>query len=533
MALVIRFMAYDILIKSGTIFGGSGKAPIYGDVGIKDGIISAIGTNLGKNGKTIIEAQGKYVAPGFIDSTNHSDTHLTLFKYPYQESLLMQGVTTIIGGNCGASLAPLATSDAIGAIRKWANPQDINLNWSSVQEFLDEMQKQKPTLNFGTFIGFGTLRRGIVGDNNQLLSLEEKEKIKFLLREGVEQGALGLSLGLIYGHERVSSTEEIIEIAKALGGTGGIIKFHLRSEGTEIVASVNEAIRIGREAGVPVQIGHLKAIGRKAWPAFEKALELITHARASGAAINYDVSPYSTTGSALYLLVPPGARYGGFAELFRRLDKPEERRKIIEILAAHTLHYDRIMVTSANVKSIVGHTLAEIAKQAGLPPEEALLETIRANEGRVGIIGRTVFFKNTALAIKDSAAFIATDGEGYAQEADREGNLIHPRSFGTFAHFWHRYVQDHKVLLPEQAIWKMTGGPAEKLSLKKRGILAKGNYADFVIFDPKLFRDRATYRNPFRYPAGMEWVGVNGKIAVAHGRHMGIRSGMIVRNHKS
>lgn len=522
-------MAYDILIKSGSVIDGVGNPPAIADISIKNNKISAIGNLANSNANLIINANSKYVTPGFIDITNHSDTHLTLFHYPNFESLIMQGITTIIGGNCGASLAPLGSRDAIQAIRKWADPAEINIDWAGVGEFLKNVEQRQPTVNFGTFIGYGTLRRGVIGDAVRLLNLEEREKVKLLLREGIKEGAFGLSLGLAYGHEKISTTEEVIEIAKVLQETGGIIKIHLRSEGLELLASVNEAVRIGREIGVPIQISHLKTIGKKAWSSFEKALGLIENARASGADINFDVSPYHTTGSALYLLIPAWAREGGFNELFKKLDNLEERKKIIKALKSYTLHYNRILVTSAKTKTIVGHTLAEIAEEGNSSNEEALLETIRANEGRVSIVGRTVSAKNITLALKNKNSFVSSDGVGFSQEASRLGNLVHPRSFGAFPHFWHKFVTDTKFLQPHVALQKMTSGPAGKVGLKKRGVLAKGNYADIIIFDPRLMRDRATYRNPFRYAAGIEWVIINGKIVVEKGRFLGVRAGNVLQ----
>lgn len=521
-------MAYDILIKSGTMIDGTGKPPLLADVGIDGDRISAVG-NLGNAAAAVtINAYGKIVSPGFIDITNHSDTHLTLFKYPQQESLVMQGITTIIGGNCGASLAPLASRQALDAIKKWADPSEINVNWATIGEYLQALEGLRLGINFGTLVGYGTLRRGVIGDETRILNLEEREQVKFLLRQGAKEGAFGLSLGLAYGHERISSTEEIIEIAKALRGTGKIIKIHLRSEGMEILASVNEAIRIGRETGIAVEISHLKAIGKKAWPSLSKALKLIARAKASGLDISFDVSPYRSTGSLLYLLIPWWARQGGFHELFRRIDDSVERKKIIQALAAHTLHYDKILITSARTKGIVGHTLAEVAEEGGLSPEEALVETVRANEGRVAIIGRTVSMKNTLLEISDDSAIISSDGLGLSQEAQQLGDLVHPRSFGSFPRFLGHLAPKLNMSMPE-AIRKITSFPAERLGIEARGIITKKNFADLVIFDPRLFQDRATYKNPFRYPAGIEWVIVNGKVTVGQGRVTGERAGRILR----
>lgn len=508
---------------------GTGKEPVLSDIGIKEDKISVIGDLRGAEAKHIIDAYGKYVTPGFIDITNHSDTHLTIFKYPGLESLVMQGVTTIIGGNCGASLAPLGSKDAINVVRKWANLSEINIDWAEMSEFLETVDKLRPEVNFGTLVGYGTVRRGVIGDEVRLLNDEEKQKVKLLIKKGLTGGAWGLSLGLAYGHERVSTTEEIMDICKILKGAETVINLHLRSEGKDLIAGVNEAVSISRETGIPIHINHLKAIGKKSWPLLKKALLLIENAANSGLDITFDVSPYNTTGSPLYLLIPAWAREGGFTELFRRIDNAGERQKIIDDLKTFTLHFDKILVVAAEVKSVVGKTIAEVAAHAELPPEDAMLELIHANEGRVTISGRTIHSKNMELAACDLRSFIASNGEGYSQEETKTGNLVHPRSFGAFPHFWHHFVTDKKLLEPEKAIMKVTSGPAKKLGIKNRGVIAKDNFADITVFDPVLFHDRATYKNPYRYPVGINYVLVNGKIAVEQGKYMGARAGMVLR----
>lgn len=529
LCFIIEAMSYDILIRGGTVFDGEGSPGAVADVGIKGDRVADIGDLGNSSADLVVNAAGKYVAPGFVDITNHSDTRLTLFHSPALESMVMQGVTTIVGGNCGSSLAPRVSAQSLDAIKKWADPSTINVNWNTFGEFLEQVEVLRPGPNVGFLAGYGTLRRGVVGDEIRPLRPDEQEQITYVLRQSLEQGALGLSLGLSYGHERVSTTEEISEASRTAAEAGGIVKIHLRSEGKELLASINETIRIGRETGAAVHVSHLKAIGKQAWPLLPRALELLENARSSGLDITYDVSPYSTTGSALYLLLPAGARQAGFSELFRRLNNPGERRVIADLLKNATLHYDRFIITSAKVKAIVGKTLARIAQDAGLEPEEALIETVRANDGRVSIIGKTLLDENTRKAVEHHAAIIASDGFGMAQEAGRSGDLTHPRSFGAFPHFWHRFVEREKIMPPELAIKKMTSLPARRMGLPDRGVLRRDAAADVVVFDPRLYKDRATYANPYRYPAGMEWVLINGKPAVEQGKMVGARNGNVLR----
>lgn len=530
--IVEAMASYDILIKGGSVLDGAGNPPAVADVGITEGKIAEIGALEGASAKAEIAAGGKFVTPGFIDITNHSDTHLTIFKYPLLESMVMQGVTTIIGGNCGASLAPLVSREAIRGVSKWADLSEIGINWTSVDEFLQAADKMRLGLNFGTLIGFGTLRRGIVGNAGQPLTPEERAKMTLLIERAIEEGAYGLSLGLAYGHERAASTEELIELAKSVAARKGVVKIHLRSEGAEVLGAVNEAIRIGREAGATIIISHFKVIGRKSWPLAHKAMELIANARSSGVSIWFDVSPYRTTGSPLYLLLPPWARRGGFGELFERLAVQAERKRIADAVATSTLHYDKIIVIAAKHRQIVGKTLAEIAENMGMRPDEAMLEIIRGNEGRVTILGRTVSLKNTRRAVQDPNSLIASDGYGVSQDGISTGNLVHPRSFGAFPHFWHKFITDTQTLKPEEAIVKITGGPATVLGIVGRGVIAKGNFADITVFDPRLIRDRSTYKNPYRYPAGIEWVIINGQVVVEQSRHTGVRAGAVLRKNQ-
>ncbi|MEK7082805.1 MAG: hypothetical protein AAB972_01425 [Patescibacteria group bacterium] len=519
---------YDTIIKSGMLYDGKGGDPVQADIGIVKDRIAAIGQLTDKTAK-VINALGKYVTPGFIDITNHSDTHLTIFKYPGLESMLMQGITTAIGGNCGASLAPLGSPDAISGISKWADTSEININWATFEEYLGEIATLRPGINFGSFVGYGTLRRGVIGDGVRVITQVEREKIKFLLANSLDQGAFGLSLGLSYGHEAISPIEELIEIAHVVRIKGGILKIHLRSEGKGLLAAINEVVRIGREAGVSIQISHLKAIGGKSWHMLAPALDIIHNARGSGLNINFDVSPYATTGSSLYLLIPPWAREGGFTELFKRIDDVTERKKIIDTLKTYTLHPNKILITSSPIKNIVGKTLGEIAENGGITTEEALLALVRTSQGRVSIIGRTLSVRNTRKEIENPYSFIASDGAGYIETASDSGDLIHPRSFGAFAHFWHRFVQERALINPQEAIKKITFAVAEKLKLRHRGVLAKDYIADIVIFDPKSFKERSTYRDPYQYAIGMEWVFVNGKAAVQEGKLTHMRHGGILK----
>ena len=519
---------HDILIKNGTILDGTGKPGYRGDIAIEKDHISAIGTALGE-AKMVIDANEQYVAPGFIDITNHSDVTAAIFQFPSLESMVRQGITTIIGGNCGMSLAPLLTPDTIHGIRKWAPTSAINVNWSSIAELLAEVVKRRPAINFGTMIGHGTLRRGLTKEESRPLSLEEVAQMKLLIQRGLREGALGFSTSLGAAHEIHASSEEIAEIAKVLRSEGGVYKTHLRQEGTSLISSVNEAIRVVNEAKVPVSISHLKAIGRQSWPLMRRAIDMIDRTLRGGGKIMYDISPYATTGSQLYTLLPPWVRDDGFSAMLSRLRDKNNRDKILDGLGSLTLHYDRLRISEAEDGVSPGRTLQELADRGGMDPRETFLQLLLANEGRVSIIGRTLHKKNIELGIRGAASVIATNGSAHDASIEPKTMLPHPRSFGTFPRFLHHYVAKEKLLSWEEAVIKTSSLAAEFFGIKNRGKILPHYAADIVIFSPDTIRDRATYDNPFLYPDGIRDVLVNGKVVLAAGALTGERPGQIIK----
>lgn len=527
-------MAYDLLIKNGLIIDGTGKKAGKGSVGITGNKIETVGAVILENAKRIIDAEGKIIAPGFIDATNHSDVVGTLFTNPSLESMVRQGVTTILGGNCGSSLAPLLSQSSIYAFEKWREGKTIPIDWLSMGDFLKTVEKIKLGVNFGTFVGYGTLLRGLSHNSAKKLTIGDFEKLKFSLREALKEGAFGLSTGLVYTHERKTGTEELVDLGRTIHAIGGVYKTHLRSESTFLLGATNEAIRIGREANIPAHISHFKAIGRKAWKEFPRALNLIEKAAESKVAIHFDAYPYITTGSFLYLLLPPGVYEGGFKKLFERLKDPTTRLQVIEALKKYTLHYHSITVSTAwKTKESVGKTILEIAERARISPEETLLHLVIANEGRITIFGRTVRPEQVRQALEHPLSIAATDGSGYPYSYRQSGELVHPRSFGAFPRFLRLATARWQSLSWEDTISKATGKVAGYFGIKKRGILQKGNFADIVIINPETVQSSATFENPYLPPLGIDYVFVNGHIAVENGLFQGARSGNVVRRNEA
>lgn len=296
---------YDILIKNGTIIDGSGEKSFKADVAVKKDKVRKIGRLGRARARTVIDAKRLYITPGFVDIHNHSDGYWTLFTIPSLESMLRQGVTTIIGGNCGSSLAPLARESMIVSIQKWADINEVSVNWLSMNEFLNVLEKRKIGVNFGTLVGHATLRRGLIGEEFRKLKPEEMKMMERMLEDALKQGAFGLSTGLAYSHAKIASIEEIIKLAKVVKKERGIYTSHIRGEAKELVPAIKETLSIAKKAKISTEISHLKAMGKKNWPSFPRVIEMIESAsRRSKININFDVYPYTVTGSVLYILLP-------------------------------------------------------------------------------------------------------------------------------------------------------------------------------------------------------------------------------------
>ncbi len=521
------------LIKGGTLIDGSGFPMTQDNVAISGETIKTVGAGSASGATRVIDATGKYVIPGIIDITNHSDTHWSLFLSPSQESLLRQGITTIVGGVCGSSLAPLADAQAIRAIQKWTDLSKVNINWQTQEEFFMEIERHALGVNFGTLVGHGTLRRGIANDRIDQLTPSELESMKLLLRRSLDEGALGLSIGLTTSHGSVASQEEIIGLAKVVTEARKFVSIHLRNEGRRILSSVVEAVNIARQSGSPVHIVHLKGIGRKAWNDFRKALAIIRKAtKDEHLPITVDFFPYLRTGSLLYTLLPEWMREGGKEKILKVLANKERHPEVIESIQSLTLHYENIIVSEAHKdKHAIGKSIARIASESGLTPEETLAQLLIVNELGVSIFGRTLRGKNIVSLAKESYSMFGSDGVGESDfDTKKKGNLTHPRSYGAAPRFLNRLVKRGKVLSWEEAVRKMTSMPAELLGLKEsHGLIKKGYAADLVIFDPEELTDTATYRDPFQYPKGIDYVFINGRLALEKGVFTGALAGKILR----
>lgn len=519
-----------MLIQNGTIIDGTKRKRYKGDIRIEGEKIKEIGKLTVRKKERVINATGRFVVPGFVDVLNRSDIHFSIFTHPDLRSLLTQGVTTIIGGNCGASLAPLAGSEAIYAIQKWHDVAGININWSKTGEFLKEVERHNLSLNFATMTGHATLRRGIVGDKFKELSGEEIKKTEYLLEQSLEEGSFGFSTGLAYSHEKIASAKEIERLAKVLKKKGGIYTTHLREEGAAITVSVNELIALARSQGIRAHISHFKAHGREAWGEFPRALEMIQSAKDSGLELSFDMYPYLQTATVLYLLLPDWASVGGRVQVLKRLRDKGTREKIKNELSSRGEEIESITIAHGSLsQTFAGKTLGEIAQNQETSAMDALLDIIIASDDKVIGFMPVLAEGNVKLGMQSDLSIIASDGAGYGIRARDQELLVHPRSFGTFPRFLGEYVRDMGFMDWEVAIHKVTSLPAETFGLKKRGRLEKGYFADIVVLNPKSIRDKATFRDPFQYSEGIRHVLVNGGVALRRGKFQKKRWGKVLR----
>lgn len=521
---------YDIIIKDGTLIDGTGAKMFAGDIGIRDGVIQKMGYLWGESALRTIDAVGCFVTPGFIDITNHSDTYWRIFSNDNLEGMLRQGVTTIIGGSSGSSLAPFINRTTLQSIQKWVDVQGLNLNWLSMDEFLAEIGRRQLSVNFGTLVGHTTLRRGVLNDVSRPLEPSEFATMQQMLRQALRDGALGISFGLAYSHAREASRPEIVTLMEIVKKFGGLTSFHLRDEADHLEEAVEEAILYAQTSGSKLHISHLKALGERNWPIMERALYLIETAQSGGVDITFDVYPYKMTASVLYTLLPEWASKGGKKAMLERLRDPNTRREIIMELRQKRIDYSKVTVLLSSVNKMVSRrNLAEIAQAQGKSAEEVVVDLLVANNGRVIASFDTMSENNVEKGIRHPFSCVSSNGVAYSIEHAKKEERVHPRNFGTFPRLLGQYVRQLKLLGWEEAVHKITGKPAGRLGITDRGTLEKGKRADIVIIEPEEILDLATIELPYQYPKGIRQVMVNGEMAIEDNAYTGVRAGQVVR----
>lgn len=519
---------FSLLIKNATVIDGTGQPGQILDVAVQGDEIVNIAPKINSAAQSVIDAKGKVLTPGFVDLQNHSDSYWQLFDNPQLHSLISQGYTTILVGNCGASLAPLLTHEALFSLQKWHNLEGINVNWISYNEFLEELSKKRFACNVASLVGYSTLRRAIVGDQIRGLQKQEFNALKTALSESLKAGAFGLSSGLSYAHEIIISELELVELAKIVKKSDGLFSVHLRSEGGEIIEALDEALDIAKNTEVKLKISHLKVRNERNWDKFPEAVNLIDTAYHQGVQVHFDLYPYDTIWQPLYSYLPKWAIEGGRVIMLKHFADSAQKNKILMYLNNLGVKFSEIIVAStANKLNFTGKTIGQIAKNLECSVEQAVLYLIQYGGSEVLVFEKNLDMAQVEELLLHPLSFIGTDGAGFSNKP-AGGGLVHPRSFGTAARFLND-VQKKGALPLEAAIQKLSGGPAKKIGLKKRAEIKIGNFADLVLLDPGKIKDKATYQNPYLLSEGIEYVFVNGKAAVADGKITGQLPGYVLK----
>ncbi len=525
----------DLIIRGGTVVDGTGEPGRIADVAVQGGRISALGDLAGWVAATVVEAAGLVVSPGFVDMHSHSD--LSLLINPRAESKLRQGVTTEVIGQCGFSPAP-APEERRGAVRAMFGGAAINeaieWSWSTMAEYLEMLRYRGVSVNVVPVVGHATLRNVAVGMEDRPAGPSELAFMRRLVRQAMEEGAFGMSSGLVYIPSMFASTEELTDLAKVVAEHDGIYFTHIRGEADTVLTAVDEATRIGRESGARVEIAHLKCDGARNWGRSDRVLEALVQAR-SEVDVRYDSYPYTAWNTGLSQLLPAWAREGGPEAMVRRLCDPEERERIRRALVDAAMQepgrWTRRLVSSVESESnrpLQGMTIADIAELRMQPAEEVIMDLLVEEKGSVGMVGFGMRDDDVSRFVSSPLGTIGSDASAVAPYGDLGRGHPHPRTYGTFARVLGHYVREQKALTLEQAVHKMTGLPAQFLGLTDRGLLAPGMAADIVVFDPATVSDRSVYERPHQYAAGIRCVIVNGVLELDGDKHQGQKPGRVL-----
>jgi N-acyl-D-amino-acid deacylase len=512
------------IIRNADVLDGS-DAPAYrADIALEGDRIVAIGDLAAMQAGTTIDGKDLVAAPGFIDMHSHSD--FTLPINPRAESKIRQGVTTEVIGMCGASPAPL---DPAERERLKASRPELPWTWDTFADYLDYLRQNGISVNVVPMVGHGAVRGLAVGQDDRAPSDGEMDEMKRLIAQAMDEGAWGLSTGLIYAPSAFATTEELVELSRVPAARDGFYFSHIRGEGPTLLESVAEAIEVGERAGLPVQIAHFKAQGPENWHLLDRALALLDEARVRGVDVAADRYPYIASSTSLRAYLPQWAHDGGMEALLGRLADPEQRQRILEAPFPRGRRWETIVLSDARTHpEWEGLSVAQIAAQRGADPTETALDMILEAEGNASVVHFGMDEEGLHKTLRHPAIMIGSDGSARAPYGPLGEGKAHPRNYGTFVRVLGVYAREEGVLSMAQAVHKMTGMPAARLGLADRGRLAVGMKADLVLFNPDTVRDRATYTEPYQYPEGIAYVFVNGEAVITPEGHTGALPGRVL-----
>ena len=518
---------YDVVIRNGHIIDGTGSPWYSGDIGIRAGKVAAIGNLEGAAARRTIDAHGMVVAPGFIDMLGQSE--LTILVNPHLPSKIYQGITTEVTGE-GGSIAPL--NDAVvKADHVTYEHYGIQPNWRTFREYFARLRKRGMGINLASYVGATQVRRVVIGDDDRAPTSAELDRMKALVHEAMQEGAVGVSTSLQYAPAPYAKTEELIALASEAAKFGGIYASHIRNEGDSIIPALDEAFRIGREAKIPVEIWHLKSAGKSNWGRMPEIVAHIEAARKSGVDVTADTYAYTAAFNSFSAIIPPWAHDGGDAKLIERLKDPAMRARIRKEMLTPSSEWNNewlqvtgpesflvCAVQNPKLLPLQGKTIAEIARLWNKDPIDTVFDLLIEDEAFTEIAMFIMSEPDVTLALRQPWVSICNDSSGASPDGLLGKEHPHPRAYGTFPHILRKYVRDEKKLTLEDAIRKFTALPAQKMRFTDRGVLKLGMWADIVMFDPQTVHDVATFDNPNQLSEGMRFVLVNGVPVIAEGK---------------
>lgn len=526
--------APDLLLRGGLVYDGLGGAPVGGDVAIEADRISSIGTGLDPGSGEILDVRGLAVSPGFVDIHSHTDFELLID--PLAQSKVRQGVTTEVVGQDGSSMGPWSAERQEETRQQYESRYGVAVDFSDIHGFFARLDRDPASVNLASMVGTGTLREYAAGLDDRPASESEMLAMREALRQALDAGACGVSSGLEYIPGAFASLAELVALAGELRGTGLPYASHMRNEDDQLLAAIEEALNVGRLAGVPVQISHLKAQGRRNWWKAEVALASLERAVSDGIDVTFDRYPYVAYSTGLTSLFPVWSRDGGTTALLARLGDGAFRERIRQAVTEKVDKlgsWDSVQITSTahdDLSWARGRRLGELAAERGEDPYILLELLIAEDRGRSGMVGFGMSEENTSHFLAHPLGMVCSDGSALATSGPLAEGTPHPRSYGTFPRVLGHYSRDEQLVPLETAIHKMTRMPAQKLRLSGRGALQPGNFADVVVFDPATVGDPATFRQPHQYATGIRHVIVNGALVVRDGEHTMARPGRVLRS---
>jgi N-acyl-D-amino-acid deacylase len=530
--------SFDVVITNGHIVDGTGSPWYSGDVGIRAGKIAAIGNLRDAQRTRTIDAQGKVVAPGFIDMLGQSE--LTILVDPRLPSKIYQGITTEITGE-GGSIAPLNDSIIQFDRRGFAQYQ-ITPDWRTFQQYFARLEKQGMGINLASYVGATQVRRMVLGDDDKQPTPAQLDQMRELVRQAMREGAVGVSTSLEYAPAPYAKTDELIALASEASKFGGIYATHMRDESNSILSAIDEALRIGRESHLPVEIWHLKVAGKANWGRMPEVVAKINAARAEGMDVTADTYAYTAWFNSLSAFIPAWAHDGGDAKLVERLKDPAMRARIRKDMMTPSNEWDNEweeingaqdiligVVQNPKLLPLQGKRLAEVANLENKDPMDALFDLLIEDNAATGVAVFGMSEPDIVLALQQPWVAFDNDSSGTSPEGILGREHPHPRAYGTFPRILRKYVREEKKLTLEDAIRKFSALPAQRMRLTDRGVLKAGMWADVVVFDPATIRDLATFENPNQLSQGMEYVLVNGVAVIDQGRQTGALPGKVLR----